>query len=146
MKVCFFGTYEKNYPSNRIIIKGLKKNGIDIVECHISLWEKYRNKHGNFLKLFSMFKLAVGLVAAYTRLCFMFFSKCKNVDVIIVGYIGQLDIFFLKALLLFKKISLKYYSLLLYLSTTRQLLIEVFPAGIIYLLSSYSILINFLSK
>ncbi|MCK4524836.1 MAG: glycosyltransferase family 4 protein [Candidatus Andersenbacteria bacterium] len=103
MKVCFLGTYEKNYPSNRIIIKGLKKNGIDIVECHISLWEKYRNKHGNFLKLFSMFKLAVGLVAAYTRLCFMFFSKCKNVDVIVVGYIGQLDIFFLKALLLFKK-------------------------------------------
>ena len=103
MKVCFLGTYEKNYPSNRIIIKGLKKNGIDIVECHISLWEKYRNKHGNFLKLFSMFKLAAGLGFAYTRLCFMFFSKCRNVDVIIVGYIGQLDIFFLKALLLFKK-------------------------------------------
>ena len=103
MKVCFFGTYEKNYPSNRIIIKGLKKNGIDIVECHVSLWEKYRNKHGNFLKLFSMFKLAVGLVSAYARLCFVFFSKCRNVNVIIVGYIGQLDIFFLKALLLFKK-------------------------------------------
>ncbi|MCK5084566.1 MAG: glycosyltransferase [Candidatus Pacebacteria bacterium] len=103
MKVCFFGTYEKNYPSNRIIIKGLKKNGIDIVECHISLWEKYRNKHGNFLKLSSMFKLAVGLVSAYARLCLMFFSKCKNVDVIVIGYIGQLDIFFLKALLLFKK-------------------------------------------
>ena len=103
MKVCFFGTYEKNYPSNRIIIKGLKKNGIDIVECHISLWEKYRNKHGNFLKLFSMFKLVVSLIFAYTKLCSMFLFKCKNVDVIIIGYIGQLDIFFLKVLLLFKK-------------------------------------------
>ena len=103
MKVCFFGTYEKDFPSNRIIIKGLKRNGIDVIECHIPLWEKYRNKHGNFLKLFSMFKLIVGLVSVYIRLGLMFFSKCKNVNVFIVGYIGQLDIFFLKALLFFKK-------------------------------------------
>ena len=103
MKVCFFGTYERNYSSNRVIIKGLKKNGIDIIECHVSLWEKYRHKHSNFLKLFSIFKLAFGLVFAYMRLCPIFFSKCKNVDIFIVGYIGQLDVFFLKALLLFKK-------------------------------------------
>lgn len=103
MKVCFFGTYEKDFPSNRIIIKGLKRNGIDVVECHISLWEKHRNKHGNFLKLFSMFKLTVDLISAYVRLGLMFFSKCKNVDVFIIGYIGQLDVFFLKALLVFKK-------------------------------------------
>ena len=103
MKVCFFGTYEKDFPSNRIIIKGLKRNGIDVVECHISLWEKHRNKHGNFLKLFSMLKLTVDLISAYVRLGLMFFSKCKNVDVFIIGYIGQLDVFFLKALLVFKK-------------------------------------------
>lgn len=103
MKTCFFGTYEKDYPLNRIILKGLRRNGIDIAECHISLWEKYRNKHGNFLKLFSVFKVVIDLVAAYAKLCFMFFSKCKNTDVFIIGYIGQLDIFFLKALLLFKK-------------------------------------------
>jgi len=103
MKVCFFFFYEKDFPSNRIIIKGLKRNGIDVVECHISLWEKHRNKHGNFLKLFSMFKLTVDLISAYIRLGLMFFSKCKNVDVFIIGYIGQLDVFFLKALLVFKK-------------------------------------------
>ena len=103
MKVCFFGTYEKNYSSNRVIIKGLKKNGIDIIECHVSLWEKYRNKHGNFLKLFSIVKLAFSCCFAYMKLCLMFFSKCKKVDVFVVGYIGQLDILFLKALLLFKK-------------------------------------------
>jgi len=103
MKICFFGTYEKDYPSNRIIIKGLRKNGINVVECHISLWEKQQNKHGDFLKIFSILKLIIDLLVAYAKLCFMFFSKCKNADVIIVGYIGQLDIFFLKTLLLFKK-------------------------------------------
>ena len=103
MKICYFGTYEKDYPLNSIIIKGLKKNGIEVIECHISLWEKYQNKHGDFLKVFSMFKIAINLAVAYVRLCFMFFSKCKNVDAVIVGYIGQLDIFFLKFFLLFKK-------------------------------------------
>jgi len=103
MKICYFGTYEKNYPLNSIIIKGLKKNGIEVIECHISLWEKHKNKHGDFLKVFSMFKIVINLAVAYVRLCFMFFSKCRNIDAVIVGYIGQLDIFFLKFLLLFKK-------------------------------------------
>ncbi len=103
MNVCYFGTYEKNYPSNRIIIKGLRKNGIKVIECHVCLWEKYQNKHGDFLKLFSMLKIAINFAVAYVKLCFMFFSKCKNVDVFIVGYIGQLDILFLKVLLLLKK-------------------------------------------
>jgi glycosyltransferase involved in cell wall biosynthesis len=103
MKVCFFGTYEKNYPSNRIIIKGLKKNGIDIVECHVSLWEKYRNKHGDFLKLFSLIKLSVNLVIAYLKLGLNFLKDCKDIDTVIVGYIGQLDIFWLNFLILFRK-------------------------------------------
>ena len=103
MKICYFGTYEKDYPLNSIIIKGLKKNGIEVIECHISLWEKYQNKHGDFLKVFSIFKIAINLAVAYVKLCFIFFSKCKNVDAVIVGYIGQLDIFFLKFFLLFKK-------------------------------------------
>ncbi|MCK5413416.1 MAG: glycosyltransferase [Candidatus Pacebacteria bacterium] len=102
MKICFFGTYEKNYPSNRIIIKGFKKHGIEIIECHIPLWEKYRNKNGKFLKIFSILKLGIGLLKAYCILFFKFSKKCKKVDVIIIGYIGQLDIIFLKCLLFFK--------------------------------------------
>ncbi|OFV67493.1 MAG: group 1 glycosyl transferase [Candidatus Syntrophoarchaeum caldarius] len=34
MKVCYFGNYEQTYTRNRIIIKGLKKNGVDVVECN----------------------------------------------------------------------------------------------------------------
>ncbi|MDF1498214.1 MAG: glycosyltransferase [Patescibacteria group bacterium] len=103
MKICFFGTYENGYPLNSIIIKGLKKNDINVVECHEPLWEKYRNKHGNFIKLFSLLKFSFGIMLSYLKLCFKYSSKCKNVDVIVVGYIGQLDIIFLKLLTLFKK-------------------------------------------
>lgn len=102
MKICYFGTYEKDYPLNSIIIKGLKKNGIEVIECHISLWEKHKNKHGDFLKLFSLAKLLINLITAYLKLGFKFLKECKNVDTVIVGYIGQLDIFLLKFLTLFK--------------------------------------------
>jgi glycosyltransferase involved in cell wall biosynthesis len=98
MKVCYFGTYEKNYPLNSIIIKGLRRNGVEVAECHVSLWEKYKNKHGNFLKLFSLFKLLIALMFAYLVLCLKFLSKYKDIDIIVVGYIGQLDIFLLRLL------------------------------------------------
>lgn len=103
MKICYFGTYEKDYPLNRIIIKGLRKNGVEVKECHAALWEKHKNKHGDFLKLFSLIKLAVNLVVAYLKLGVKFLKKCGDTDTVIVGYIGQLDIFWLKFLILFRK-------------------------------------------
>jgi len=103
MKICYFGTYEKDYPLNSIIIKGLKKNGVEVIECHASLWEKHRNKHGDFLKLFSLLKLALSLIISYLKLSFKFLKECKNVETVVVGYIGQLDIFWLKFLILFRK-------------------------------------------
>lgn len=33
VRVCYFGAYAPNYSRNRIIIKGLKKNGAKVVEC-----------------------------------------------------------------------------------------------------------------
>lgn len=51
MKICYFGIYERNYSRNRILISGLKKNGVDIVECcsskrgflkYLDLIKKYR--------------------------------------------------------------------------------------------------------
>lgn len=103
MRICYFGTYERNYPLNSIIIKGLKKNGIEVIERHVSLWEKRRNKHGDFLKVFSLVKLSVSLAIAYLKLGFKFLREYKDIDVVIVGYIGQLDIFWLKFLTLFCK-------------------------------------------
>lgn len=103
MKICYFGTYEKDYPLNSIIIKGLKKNSVEVIECHIALWEKHKNKHGDFLKLFSLVKLSVNLIIAYLKLGFRFLKECRDIDTVIVGYIGQLDIFWLRFLILFKK-------------------------------------------
>ncbi len=103
MKVCYFGTYEKEYPLNNILIKGLRKNGVEVLECHEAVWEKYQNKTGKFLNIFSLFILLLKTVYAYLKLGFSFFKKCRNIDFYIVGYIGQFDVFFLKFLTFLKR-------------------------------------------
>ena len=34
MKVCFFGTYKPDYSRNIILIRGLRENGIEVIECN----------------------------------------------------------------------------------------------------------------
>ncbi len=35
MKICFLGTYDPEYPRNKILMDGLRQNGIEVVECNI---------------------------------------------------------------------------------------------------------------
>lgn len=43
MKICYFGNYNPDYARNRVIIRGLKENGVEVLEC---------NSHKNGWKLF----------------------------------------------------------------------------------------------
>lgn len=33
MKVCYFGIYDSSYSRNRILIDGLRQNGVEVIEC-----------------------------------------------------------------------------------------------------------------
>jgi glycosyltransferase involved in cell wall biosynthesis len=101
LSVCYFGTYEKNYPRNSIIIKGLKRNNVDVTECHVPFWEKTEDKTGKFFK--SKFKIALNILKAYTKLIKKY-RKSKKCDVIMVGYLGQFDMFLARLLAPRKKI------------------------------------------
>lgn len=43
MTICYFGIYNKEYSRNRIFIKGLRQNGVEVIECNTRLkgWFKY---------------------------------------------------------------------------------------------------------
>lgn len=68
--VCYFGSYYPQYSRNKILIDGLKKNGVAVYECQSS--------HGSFLE-------------RYPDLINRYWSIRRKVDVIIVGFCGQLD-------------------------------------------------------
>ena len=86
MNILYFGTYEKNYPRNRVLIEGLRKNSIKVSECHVPFWENIEDKTGKIKK----FSFVIKLHIAHMKLLFKRF-KYRNPDLIIVGYIGQLD-------------------------------------------------------
>ncbi len=34
MRVCYLGPFDPEYPRNKVIIKGLRKNGVEVIECN----------------------------------------------------------------------------------------------------------------
>lgn len=57
MKVCFFGNYNPDYPRNRVLLSGLKKNGVDVVEC--------RTRKRGLGKFYALYKRHKKLRASY---------------------------------------------------------------------------------
>jgi glycosyltransferase involved in cell wall biosynthesis len=91
MRVCYFGTYDKNYPRNRIIIQGLRANGVEVDERHIPLWHGTNDKiavaFGGWIRLRFLARVA----NAYLSLMWRHGTSLQNYDAIILGYSGQFD-------------------------------------------------------
>lgn len=67
MRVCYFGAYNPTYSRNRVLVRGLRENGIEVLEC---------NDRSQGLKKF-------------WRLRQKFFALPQQPDVIIAGFPGQ---------------------------------------------------------
>ncbi len=80
MTALYFGVYNPAYSRNRVLIKGLKANGVEIIECRTSAKDGLK-----YLKLFWKFILSPGF------------------DLMIVGFPGQ-EVMFMARVLTRKKI------------------------------------------
>ena len=90
-RICFFGTYERDYLRNITLIEGLRSSGWQVQECHVPLWEKERDKTGAYLGPWSLVLRAVELKLAYLRLLLKYVFTAGSYDIMVVGYIGHLD-------------------------------------------------------
>jgi glycosyltransferase involved in cell wall biosynthesis len=104
MRVLYFGTYStgEGYPRNNVIIRALKKSGIDVVECHEPLWRGPEEKVAGVRMGVGLIKFFPRLLLAYLLLMGKFF-RIRRYDLIIVGYSGHIDIFLAKLLNIFKR-------------------------------------------
>ena len=52
MWVCYFGSYDRNYSRNRILIKGLRRNNVNVFECNdlSEFWTRWPKLIFNFMK------------------------------------------------------------------------------------------------
>jgi hypothetical protein len=42
MRICYFGSYDPQYPRNKIIREGLALNEVEVLECNIPFSQKRR--------------------------------------------------------------------------------------------------------
>lgn len=77
MKVCYFGAYQDLYPRNNVIREGLRRNGVEVYECH-------DNTRGTWRR--------------YPRLLVKVLRLPKNFDVIMVPEFGQTNVLLAKIL------------------------------------------------
>lgn len=91
MRVCYFGTYRANYSRNQIMVEGLRRNGVEVIECHERLWhgieDRARAASGGWLRPAFIARIA----RTYWRLLRAYY-KIGDYDVMVLGYPGQLDV------------------------------------------------------
>ena len=92
MRVCMFGTYEAGYDRNQVLMRGMREAGIEVVECHVPLWETMRYKTSVFKGPAQYLVIAAKLAIAYAQLCFRYLFAPPH-DIVLVGYLGHFDVF-----------------------------------------------------
>ncbi|MFL5963910.1 MAG: glycosyltransferase [Gaiellaceae bacterium] len=82
MRVGYFGTWERGYPRNDQVISSLRNRGDEVREIHAPVWAgEHKFRLGP--------RALPRLIAAETRLAT---HRVRNVDVLLVGYPGQFDL------------------------------------------------------
>jgi glycosyltransferase involved in cell wall biosynthesis len=89
--VVYAGTYERDYPRNRQLIRLLRRSGCQVIEVHAPFWETDRDKSGLVSGRKQMIGKLARLFLVYLRLLARLIPKLRSCDAIVVGYIGQID-------------------------------------------------------
>ena len=92
MRICYWGTYERGYIRNHVLIEGLRRCGVEVEECHAELWKdaatyKWKYVAGIGGRLF----LLLRLVWAYVTLTMRYLFAVGAHDAVCVGHYGHLD-------------------------------------------------------
>ncbi|OGK45838.1 hypothetical protein A3A93_00870 [Candidatus Roizmanbacteria bacterium RIFCSPLOWO2_01_FULL_38_12] len=90
LSICFFGTYDKYYTSNRLVLQGLRENKAKILEVNAHTPVTRMDKKSDI----SIINLIGRILIKYRVFVEIFkhFKFIKKCDVIYVGYPGHFDV------------------------------------------------------
>ncbi len=94
--IVFWGTYDIGKPRNRILLDGLRQNGWQVTECHAHVWEGIEDKSQVKSKLRRARQILKWLFA-YPGLLWRYL-RLPDHDLVMVGYLGQLDVLLIRPL------------------------------------------------
>lgn len=90
MRVVSWGTYDLGKPRVRILLRGLRENGVDLHECHEHVWEGVEDK-SQIRGLGGKLRILFRVLFSYPRLIWLYLRAPKH-DLVLVPYLGQLDV------------------------------------------------------
>ena len=93
MRIVFWGTYDLGKPRNRILLRGLRENNIDVIECHTNLWQGVEDK-SQIAGFNNKLRFGVKWLFSYPGLVLRYLRLPKH-DVTFIGYMGHLDVLIL---------------------------------------------------
>ncbi len=90
--ICFFGTYDSSFTSNKLMLQAFKDIGVNLVEVHseIKITRLDSKKEMNWMNVIKRFSRKFKIIAEIIRK----WNEIKKCDAIYVGYPGHFDIFF----------------------------------------------------
>lgn len=103
LRVLFFGTATTaaGYPRPRVLLRGLRDNGVEVIECRAPLWASSGERVHAAQSLFSLRSLAHVLRAEASLL--RRFFEVGRYDAVLVGPEGYLDIILVRLLSLMRR-------------------------------------------
>jgi glycosyltransferase involved in cell wall biosynthesis len=93
MHIVLWGTYDTGKPRVRILIKGLRSNGVTVTECHASIWQGVEDK-SQVTGVMNKIKLLFRWLLSYPVLIYRYLRTPKH-DGVLVSYMGHLDVLIL---------------------------------------------------
>jgi len=96
--VLYFGTYRAEYSRNRILIEGLRAQGVTVIECQAQLWQSIEERVDAVKGSWRRPAFWGHVVRTYAHLLQRYWQVRHDYDVMVVGYPGQLDVFLARLL------------------------------------------------
>lgn len=97
LRVCYFGTYRANYSRNQMMIAGLRLNGVEVIECHETLWygieDRVQTTSGGWLRPAFWWRVLRTYGCLLRK-----YRQVQDYDILMVGYPGQFDVFLARLL------------------------------------------------
>lgn len=101
LKICMWGTYDLGKPRVRILERGLLENNVQIVRCHRDIWSGIEDK-SQIKGFWQRLRRALAWLLAYPVLVIRYMRQ-PGCDVVLVPYLGHLDVLFLWPFAKYKK-------------------------------------------
>ena len=93
LRVVAWGTYDLGKPRVRILLRGLRENGVEVIECHQDVWRGIEDK-SQVSGWRERLRLAAHWLLAYPALVWCYLRAPRH-DAVLIPYLGQLDILIL---------------------------------------------------